>query len=121
MILDILLRYREAKAAGTGLSIANRGLKDGVSNRRGHAWAVIPDANLQVGLISGCGDDDPPRVRRDRFASIQDEVGVHTLQTVGIKPAHGQAVMMMLDRNAAEFLSHTCHPNRALDCVNDVS
>src|ERR1700761_1533767 len=115
MILDNLLRYREAKAAGTGLSIANRGLKDGVSNRRGHAWAVIPDTNLQTGLISGCGYDNPPRVRRDRFASIQDEVGDHPFQTVGIKPAHGQALMMMLDRNVAEFLSHTCHADRALD------
>ncbi|HXC61964.1 MAG TPA: hypothetical protein VNV63_04770 [Nitrospiria bacterium] len=29
--------------------------------------------------------------------------------------------MMVLDHDVAELLSHTCHPDRALDCVNDVS
>src|SRR5580692_9027298 len=121
MILDNFLSYREAKAPAVGLSVAHIGLKDGVLNRRGHSRTVIPNANLQAGLTSGCGYDDPPRVWRNRLASIQDEVGDHPFETVGIKPTHGQALMMMLDRNVAELLSHTCHPDRALDCVNDVS
>jgi hypothetical protein len=29
--------------------------------------------------------------------------------------------MMMLDGNASELLSHSCHADRALDCFNDVS
>ena len=121
MILDNLLRYREAQAAAPGLSVAHKGFENGVLNRRGDAWAVIPNANLQAGLISGRGYDDPPRVRRNRLASIQDEVGYHPFETVGIEPAYGQAFMMMLDRDVAELLSHTRHPDRALDCVNDVS
>jgi hypothetical protein len=28
---------------------------------------------------------------------------------------------MMLDLDPAELLSHTCHPDRALDYVNDIS
>src|SRR5271163_3363 len=120
MILDDRLRYREAQAAALGLSIAHKGLKNRVLNRRGNAGAVIPDANLQAGLISGRGYDDPPRVRRNRLASIQDEVGDHPFETVGIEPAHGQASMTMLDGDAPELLFHTCHPDRALDCVNDV-
>src|SRR3984885_4201891 len=121
MILNNLLRYREAQAAALGLSVAHKGLKEGVLNRRGHAGAVIPNANLQAGLISGCGYDDPPRVRRNRLASIQDEVGDHSFETVGVEPAHCQAFMMVLDHDVVELLSHTCHPDRALDCVNDVS
>ncbi len=121
MILDNLLRYREAQSAALGLSVAHEGFKNGVLNRRGNAGAVIPDANLQAGSISGRGYDDLPRVRRNRLASIQDEIGDHPFETVGIEPAHGQAFMMMLDSDAAELLSHTCHPDRALDCVNDVS
>ena len=81
----------------------------------------IPDADLQAGSISGRSYHDPPRVGRNRLASIQQEVGDHPLDKVGIKPAHGQAMMMMLDSNASELLSHSCHADRALDCVNDVS
>ena len=121
MILDNLLRYRETQSAAPGLSAAHKGLKNGVLNRRGDAGAVIPDTDLQTGSISGRGYDDLPRVRRNRLASIQDQVGDHPLETVGIEPAHGQAFMMMLDCDAREFLSHTCHPDRVLDCVDDVS
>ena len=121
MIFDNLLRYREAQAAALGLSVAHKRLKYRVLDRRGHPGAVIPNANLQAGLISGCGYDDPSRVRRNGLASIQDEVGDQPFETIGIEPAHGQAFMMMLDRNVAELLSHTCHPDHALDCVNDVS
>ncbi len=121
MILDNLLRYREAQAAALDLSIGHKGLKHRVLNRRRDAGAVIPDANLQAVSISGRGYEDPPRVRTNRLASVQDEVGDHSFEMVGIEPAHGQAFMMMLDGDAAEFLSHTCHPDRTLDCVNDVS
>ena len=121
MILDNLLRYREAQAAALGLSVAHKGLKNGALNRRGDAGAVIPNTNLQAGLISGCGYDDPSRVRRNRLASIQDEVGDRSLETVGIEPAQGQTFMMMLNPDVAELRSHTCHPDRALDCINDVS
>src|SRR5277367_5937160 len=114
MILNNLLRYREAQAAALGLSVAHKGLKDGGLNRRGDAGAVIPNGNLQAGLISGCGYDDPSRVRRNRLASIQDEVGDHPFETVGIEPANGQAFMMVLDGDAPELLFHTCHPERAL-------
>src|SRR5271167_2903830 len=121
MILDDLLCYSEAQPAAFGLSVAHKGLENGVLNCRGNAGAVIPDANLQVGSISGRGYDDLPGVRRNRLASIQDEVGDHPFEAVGIEPAHGQACMMMRDSDAAELLCHTCHPDRALDRVNDVS
>src|SRR5215469_419352 len=121
MILDNLLRYREAQAATPRLSVAHKGLKDGVLNRRGDAGAVIPNGNFQAGLISGCGYDDQSRLRRNRLASIQDEVRDHPFETVGIEPAHGQASMMVLDHDVAELLPHTYHPDRPLDCVNDVS
>src|ERR1700735_3442680 len=121
MILDELLRYRESQPATFGLSVAHKGLENRVLNCRGNAGAVIPDANLQVGSISGRGYDDLPGVRRNRLASIQDEVGDHSFEAAGIEPAHGQAFMMMWDRDAAELLCHTCHPDRALDCVYDVS
>ena len=121
MVLDNLLRYRESQAAAFGLSVAHRGLKDGVLNRRGDAGAVIPNANLQTSLISGRGYDDLSRVLRNRLASIQDEVGDYPFETVGIEPAHWQASMVVLDRDIAELFSRTYHPDRALDCVNDVS
>src|SRR5215469_5838857 len=119
MILDNLLRYREAQAATPRLSVAHKGLKDGVLNRRGDAGAVIPNGNFQAGLISGCGYDDLSRVRRHRLASIQDEVRDHPFETVGIEPAHGNAFMMVLDHDVAELLPHANHPDRTLDCVND--
>ena len=121
MILDNLLRYGEAQAATLGLPVAHKGLKNGVLDCRWDAGAVIPNTNLQAGLISGRGYDDPPRVRGNRLASIQDEVGERPFETVGIEPAHVQAFMMMLDRDVAKLLSHSCHPDRALDRVNDVS
>src|ERR1700678_1906088 len=121
MVLDNLLRYREAQSAALGFSVAHKGLKDGFPNCRGDAGAVIPDANLQAGSISGCGYDDLPRVPRNRLAGIQDEVGDRLFETIGIEPAHGQALMMMFDGDPAELRSYTCHPNRALDCLNDVS
>ena len=74
MILDDLLRYRKAKSAALGLSVAHKGFKKGVLYRRRNAWAVIPDANLQAGSISRGGYDDLPRVRRNCLASIQDEL-----------------------------------------------
>ena len=89
MILDNLLRYCETQSAAPGLSAAHKGLKNGVPNRRGDAGAVIPDANLQGGSISSRGYDDLPRVWRNRLASIQDQVGDHLFETVGIEPAHG--------------------------------
>src|ERR1700685_1715291 len=121
MFLDDLLCDSEAQPAAFGLSVAHKGLENGVPNRRGNARAVIPDPNLQVGSISGRGYDDLPGVRRNRLASIQDEVGYHPFEAVGIEPAHGQAFMMMRDSDTAELLCHTCHPNRSLDCVNNVS
>src|SRR5580658_2841070 len=121
MILDNLLRYRETQSASPGLSAAHKGLKNGVLNRRRDAGAVIPDANLQAGSISGCGYLDLPGVRRNRFASIKDEIGDHPFETGGIEPAHGRAFMMMVNGDARELLSHTCHPDRVLDCVDNVS
>src|SRR5580693_7527341 len=112
MIFDNLLRYRETQSAAAGLSAAHKGLENGVLKRRGDAVAVIPDSNLQAGSISGRGYDDLPRVRRNRLASIQDQVGDHPFETVGIEPAHRQAFMMMLDGDARELLSRTCHPDR---------
>jgi hypothetical protein len=44
---------------------------------------------LQAGSISGRGYHDLPRVRRNCLANIQDEVGEHRFETVGIEPAHG--------------------------------
>src|ERR1700685_1773902 len=121
MILDDLLRYSEAQPAALSLSVAHKGLENGVPNRRGNAGAVIPDANLQVGSIAGRGYDDLSGVGRNRLASIHDEIGDHPLEAVGIEPAHGQAFMMMRDSDAAELLRHTCHPDRTLDSVNNVS
>jgi hypothetical protein len=121
MILDNLLRYRQAQSAPFGLSVAHKWLKNGILNRWGDAGAVIPDADLQAGSISGRGYHDPPRVGRNRLACVQQEVGDHPLEKVGIEPAHGQAFMMMLDSDSTELLFHSCHADCALDCVNDVS
>ena len=121
VIFDDPLRYRESQSAAFGLSVARKGLKDGVSYRRRNAGAVIPDANLQPSAISGCGYDDLPRVWRDRLASVQDEVGDHSLHTARVEPADGQAFMMVLDGNATELLFHSRHANRAPDSVDDVA
>src|SRR5580658_10627172 len=93
MTLDDLLRYSEAQPATLSLSVAHKGLENGVLNRRGNATAVIPDANLQVGSISGRGYDDLPGLRRNRLASIQHEVGDHPFETDGIEPSQSQASM----------------------------
>src|ERR1700685_1390505 len=108
MILDDLLRYGEAQPAAFGLSIAHKGLENGVLNRQGNAVAVIPEANLQVGSISGRGYDDLPGLRRNCLASIQHKVGDHPFETVGIEPSHRQAFMMVRDGDAAELRSHMC-------------
>jgi hypothetical protein len=121
MILDNLLRYREAQSAPVSFSVAHKWLKNGVLNRRGDTGAIIPDTNLQAASTSARGYHDPPRVGRNRLASIQDKVGDHSLEAVGIEPPHGQAFMMMLDADAPKSLSYTYHPDRALDCINDVS
>jgi len=121
MILDNFLHYREAQSAAVRLSVAHKWLKDGILYLRWDTGAVIPDADLQVGVISHGGYDDQSRLRRNCLASIQDEVGDHSFEAVGIEPAHRHASMMMLDGDAPELLFHTCHPDRALDCVNDVS
>src|SRR5580692_639352 len=121
MILDNFLHYRKSQSAAFGLSVAHKWFKNRFLNLWRNTGAVIPDANLQVGLISARGYDDQPRVRRNRLASIQEEVGDHLFEAVGIKPAHGRAHMTMLDGNASELLSHRRHADRALDCVNDVS
>jgi hypothetical protein len=121
MILDDLLGYRKAQSATVGLSVAHKGFKNGVLYRRRNTWAVIPSANLQAGSISGGGYDDLPRVRRNRLSSIQDWIGDRPFETVGIEPAHSRPFMMMLDGDAADLLFHTCHPDRPLDGVNDVS
>jgi hypothetical protein len=76
---------------------------------------------LQAASISARGYHYLPRVRRNRFASIQDEVGDHSFEAVGIEPPYGQAFMMMLDADVSELLSYTYHPDRALDRINDVS
>jgi len=121
MILDNFLCYRQAQAAAFGLSVAHEWLKNGALNSRRDTGAVIPDTDLQAAPISVRGYHDLPRVGRNRLASIQDEVGDHSFDAVGIEPAHGQAFVMMLDGDAPELLSHTCHPDRALDCINDIS
>ena len=89
MILDNFLRYRETQSAAFGLSVAHEWLKNRVLNHRGDAGAVIPDTNFQAGSIAGRADHDPPRIRRNRLASIRDEVGDHSFEAVGIEPAHG--------------------------------
>ena len=70
MILDNLLCYRQAQAAAPGLSVAHKWLKNGALNRRRDTGAVIPDADLQAASISARGYHDPPRVGRNRLASI---------------------------------------------------
>src|ERR1700739_3952436 len=74
MILDNLLRYCEAKSAPFSLSIAHKWLKDKLLNQSWDAGAVIPDANLQAGGISGCGNHDLPRIWRNSLAGILNEV-----------------------------------------------
>jgi hypothetical protein len=121
MILDNLFGYRKAQSATLCLSVGYEGFKSGVPNRRGNAGAIIPDANLQAGWISGGGYDDLPRVWRNRLASIQDEIGDHPFEAVGVEPTHGRPFMTMLDGDAAELMFHTGHPDRPLDGVNDIS
>ena len=121
MFLDNLLCYREAESAAVGLSIAKKWFKKGLSNCRRDAGTVVPDINLQTGSGSCRGYYDLPRVRRNRFARIQDQIRDHPFESVRRKLSLGQAFMMMLDGNAAELPSHTCHPDRARDGVDDVA
>jgi hypothetical protein len=120
MFFDNLLCDRQAKSAALGLSVANKWLKNGLSNCRRDAGAVVPNINLQTGFSFCRGYYDLPRIRRNRLASIQDKIGDYPFETLGIKPSLGRASMMMLDGNAAELPSHTCHPDRARDGVNYV-
>src|ERR1700761_6835989 len=106
MILDNFLHYREAQSAAVHLSVAHKGLKDGIPNLHGNTGTVIPDANFQRGSLAGRGYHDPPRIRRDRLASIQDEVGDRSFEAVGIEPAHGHSFMMMLDVDVRELQFH---------------
>jgi len=88
MILYNLLRYREAQSNALRLSVADKGLKNGVPDRRRNAGTVVPDANFQAGPISDRGYSDLAGVRRNRLTSIEDEVGNHAFETAGVEPAH---------------------------------
>jgi hypothetical protein len=122
MILDNFLGYREAQTTALGLSVADKWPKDESLNHGRNAWTVVPDANLQAGWITRRGNHDPPRrVRRNRLACIQDEVGNHSLEEIGIEPTNGSSVMMMRDIDASEIPIHTCEPDCAPDCVKNVS
>src|SRR5271169_1953934 len=100
MFLDNLLCYREAKSAAVDLSVANKWLKNGLSNCRRDAGTIVPDINLQTGSSSRGGYYDLPRVRRNRLARIQDQIRDHPFESVGRKPSLGQACMIVLDGNA---------------------
>jgi hypothetical protein len=121
MFFDNHLCYDEAKPAALGLSVANEWLKKGLSNRRRDAGAVVPNINLQTGFGSCRGYYDLSRIRRNRLACIRDKIGDHPFETVGVKPSLGQALMTMLDGDAAELVSHTCHADCACDGVNYVA
>ena len=121
MIIDNLLHYREAQSASFGLSVAHKWLKNGILYLRWDTGAIIPDANLQASMISRSSYDDQVPCPEKLPRKHSGQVGDHPIEAVGIKPAHRRAPMMMLDSNPPELLLHTCHADRALDCVNDVS
>jgi hypothetical protein len=121
VILDNFFHYRETKPTAFCLSEAHEWLKNIILHLWVDAGAVIPDPNLQVCVISHCGYNNQSSIRRYCLASIQDEVGDHLFETVGIEPAHSRTPMMVLDRNSPELRFHSDHPDRALDCVDDVS
>lgn len=58
MILDNLLRYRQAQSAPVSFSVAHKWLKNGALNRRGDTGAIIPDTNLQAASTSARGYHD---------------------------------------------------------------
>ncbi len=87
MILDNLFRDRKTQPAPLGFSEAHEGLKNSVPNRQRNAGTVIPNPNLQTGSIPGGRDDDLPRLRRNRLARIQQKIGHHSFETVGVEPA----------------------------------
>src|ERR1700688_3485626 len=120
MILDNLLCDRKTQSAASGLAVAYKRFESGTLNRRRDAGSVIPDANLQASAISSRGDDDLSRVWRNRLTSIEYQVGDHPLETILIEPTHRYPFMMMLDGDAAELLSDTCHPNQPMNCFNNV-
>src|ERR1700721_659258 len=109
MIPDNLLHYREAQPAAFGLSVAHEWLKNVIQDLRMDTGAVIPDPYLQICLISHRGYNNQSCIRRNCLASIQDEVGDHLFETVGIEPAHGRTPMMVLDRNPPELRFHSDH------------
>jgi hypothetical protein len=51
---------------------------------------------------------------------MEYEVGDHPFETIVIEPTHTRPFMMMLDGDAAELLSDTCHPNYPLNRFNNV-
>ena len=115
VMLDNIFRDCEAQSVAFGLSVAHKWSKDQFLNHWRDAGAVIPDTNLHVGGISVCGNHDLPRIWRNGFAGILDEVSDGSFKETGIEPAYGQTIMMMLDCDAPEFWFHTRHPDRTLD------
>ena len=102
MILDNLLRYREAQSAAFGLSVAHKWSKGNFLNHRQNSWSVVPDVDFQAGWSPYGGYNDLPRFLRNRFAGIRDEVSDGSFEEVGIEPAQSQTLMMMLDGDASE-------------------
>jgi len=78
MILDNLLCYRHARAAAPGPFRSSQMAEKRALTRRRDSGALIPETALQAASISARGYHYLPRVRRNRFASIQDEVGDHS-------------------------------------------
>lgn len=70
MVLDDLFRDRETESVPISLSITDERLEDGLLNRFGDAWIVIPRGDLQAGSGSDGCYDDLSRFRRNRFAGI---------------------------------------------------
>src|SRR5579875_1024216 len=121
MIFHNLLCNGEAQSTPLCLSIAHERLEYRIPDCQGNAGAVVPNVDVQARSIAGSSHNDPPLIRGDGLACIQNEVGNHSLEAIGIEPAHGRAFMLMSDCNPPKLLSHAGHPDRAFDDVKDAS
>jgi hypothetical protein len=121
MAFNNFLGDGEPKAAPMRLAITNKRLKDGTPNRNWNPGTVIPYVDLQLESATLRGYQDLPRLRRNCFTSVQNQICDCSLNPAGIKPANGFAFMSMGDRYFSELGSHPGHMDRSFNRLNTIS
>ena len=92
MILDDLLNHREAEADAVLLAVTHKGLEQALADWQRDARAVVRDADLKpVRSLSGLHLDSP-RIGRDRFAGVKQQVMENPLQLARVKPTFARTL-----------------------------